>query len=99
MLVMHGAGCAVAPIAAGSLMAAVGSHGLPLYIACVFTLLGLYAIYRRRHVTALITHTAHFEPMILSAIYSMIRVFMKRTSASVWLGFLSYPISDKEWLL
>lgn len=39
MLVMHGAGCAVAPIAAGSLMTAVGGHGLPIYIACVFALL------------------------------------------------------------
>ena len=67
MLVMHGAGCAVAPIAAGSLMTAVGSHGLPIYIGCVFTLLGIYAIYRRRHVTALITHTAHFEPMVQSS--------------------------------
>ncbi|WP_447926654.1 MFS transporter [Vreelandella sp. EE27] len=67
MLVMHGAGCAVAPLAAGSLMHAVGDHGLPLYIACVFTLLGVYAIYRRRRVRALKTHTAHFEPMVQSS--------------------------------
>lgn len=67
MLVMHGAGCAVAPIAAGSLMTAVGSQGLPVYIACVFALLGMYAIYRRRRVTALVTHTAHFEPMVQSS--------------------------------
>ncbi|BBI52622.1 hypothetical protein HORIV_50430 [Vreelandella olivaria] len=67
MLVMHGAGCAVAPIAAGSLMNVVGSHGLPLYIACVFTLLGIYALYRRRRVRAVVTHTAHFEPMVQSS--------------------------------
>ncbi|QNI02161.1 MFS transporter [Halomonas sp. SH5A2] len=67
MLVMHGAGCAVAPIAAGSLMTAVGGHGLPIYIACVFILLWGYAIYRRRRVTALVTHTAHFEPMVQSS--------------------------------
>ena len=67
MLVMHGAGCAVAPIAAGSSMTAVGSQGLPVYIACVFALLGMYAIYRRRRVTALVTHTAHFEPMVQSS--------------------------------
>ncbi|MDN3562475.1 MFS transporter [Vreelandella neptunia] len=67
MLVMHGAGCAVAPIAAGSLMSAVGGHGLPLYIACVFTLLGIYALYRRRRIRAVVTHTAHFEPMVQSS--------------------------------
>ncbi|MCA1772047.1 MAG: MFS transporter [Halomonas sp.] len=67
MLVMHGAGCAVAPIAAGSLMTAFGGHGLPLYIACVFFLLWGYAIYRRRRVTALVTQTAHFEPMVQSS--------------------------------
>ncbi|KPQ24634.1 MAG: Major Facilitator Superfamily [Halomonas sp. HL-48] len=75
MLVMHGAGCAVAPIAAGSLMTAVGGHGLPIYIACVFALLGAYAIYRRRHVTALITHTAHFEPMVQSGAGALEMIF------------------------
>ncbi|MFI0472008.1 MFS transporter [Halomonas sp. HMF6819] len=64
MLVMHGAGCAVAPLAAGTLMHVVGDQGLPLYIAGVFLLLGLYATYRRRRVRALKTHTAHFEPMV-----------------------------------
>ncbi|SDN68850.1 MFS transporter [Vreelandella arcis] len=75
VLVMHGAGCAVAPIAAGSLMTAVGIHGLPIYIACVFTLLGAYAIYRRRRVTALITHTAHFEPMVQSSAEALELIF------------------------
>lgn len=67
MLVMHGAGCAAAPIAAGMVMEVVGGHGLPLYIASVLALLGAYAIYRRRHVTDLVTHTAHFEPMVQSS--------------------------------
>ncbi|RUR37871.1 MFS transporter [Vreelandella populi] len=67
MLVMHGAGCAAAPILAGSLMTLVGSHGLPLYIATVFVLLGGYALYRRRRVSDLNTHTAHFEPMVQSS--------------------------------
>ncbi|WP_249978620.1 MFS transporter [Vreelandella olivaria] len=67
LLVMHGAGCAIAPVLAGSLMSVVGGHGLPLYIATVFVLLGGYAIYRRGRVTALRTHTAHFEPMIQSS--------------------------------
>ncbi|SDL81786.1 Predicted arabinose efflux permease, MFS family [Franzmannia pantelleriensis] len=75
MLVMHGAGCAVAPIAAGSLMTVLGGHGLPIYIACVFTLLGVYAIYRRRHVTDLTTHTAHFEPMVQSSAEALEMIF------------------------
>ncbi|UYF99020.1 MFS transporter [Halomonas sp. GD1P12] len=67
MLVMHGAGCALAPLAAGTLMHVVGDQGLPLYIASVFLLLGLYALYRRQRVRALKTHTAHFEPMVQSS--------------------------------
>jgi len=65
MLVLHGAGCAVAPILAGTLMSSFGSHALPLYIAGVLSLLGTYAIYRRRRVTDLTSgSTAHFEPMV-----------------------------------
>ncbi|AVI62629.1 MFS transporter [Halomonas sp. GFAJ-1] len=75
MLVMHGAGCAVAPIAAGSLMTIVGSHGLPIYIASVFTVLGIYELYRRRHVSALVTHTAHFEPMVQSSAEAFEMIF------------------------
>jgi len=56
-------------------MTAVGGHGLPIYIACVFALLGAYAIYRRRHVTALITHTAHFEPMVQSGAGALEMIF------------------------
>jgi len=64
MLVMQGAGSAVAPIVAGSVMTLVGSQGLPLYIACILALLAAYAIYRRRHVSTLVSgDTAHFEPM------------------------------------
>ncbi|MCS2609656.1 MFS transporter [Halomonas dongshanensis] len=75
MLVMHGAGCAVAPLAAGALMHAVGGHGLPLYIASVFILLGGYALYRRRRVRALKTHTAHFEPMVQSSTEALSMMF------------------------
>lgn len=65
MLVLHGAGCALAPILAGLVMSAVGGHGLPLYIATVLAILGAYAIYRYRHVSDLVTgETAHFEPMV-----------------------------------
>ncbi|QJQ97167.1 MFS transporter [Halomonas sp. PA5] len=75
MLVMHGAGCAVAPMAAGTIMHAFGSHGLPIYIACVLSLLGMFAIYRRRHVTALVTHTAHFEPMVQTSTQALEMIF------------------------
>jgi len=68
MLVMHGAGCAVAPVLAGVLMSLVGGHGLPLYIAGVLGLLGGYAVYRRQHVTDLVSGSgAHFEPMVQSS--------------------------------
>ncbi|PRY66607.1 hypothetical protein B0H98_101601 [Vreelandella songnenensis] len=45
----------------------VGSDGLPIYTACVFTLSGVYALYRRRRLRALVTRTAHFEPMVQSS--------------------------------
>lgn len=64
MLVMQGAGSAVAPILAGTVMTLVGSQGLPLYIACILALLAAYAVYRRRHVSTLVSgDIAHFEPM------------------------------------
>lgn len=65
MLVLHGAGCAVAPLLAGGIMNLLGTHGLPLYIASVLALLGLYASYRRRHVSDLVAgEGGHFEPMV-----------------------------------
>ncbi|WFF41148.1 MFS transporter [Salinicola endophyticus] len=64
MLVVQGAGSALAPILAGAVMSLFGNQGLPLYIAGVLALLGLYALYRRRHVSTLISgDSAHFEPM------------------------------------
>jgi MFS family permease len=65
MLVLHGAGCAVAPLLAGGIMTLAGPYGLPLYIAAVLALLGAYVAFRRRHVSDLVTgETAHFEPMV-----------------------------------
>lgn len=65
MLVLHGAGCALAPLLAGVIMNLVGGHGLPLYIASVLALLGGYASYRRRHVSDLVSgEGGHFEPMV-----------------------------------
>ena len=65
MLVLHGAGCAVAPVLAGAIMTLAGPYGLPLYIAAVLALLGGYVLYRRRHVSDLVTgEAAHFEPMV-----------------------------------
>lgn len=68
MLVLHGAGCAVAPLLAGGIMTAAGPYGLPLYIAAVLALLGGYVVLRRRRVSDLVTgETAHFEPMVQSS--------------------------------
>ncbi|MFW5824580.1 MAG: MFS transporter [Marinobacter sp.] len=65
MLVLHGAGCALAPVLAGALMSLAGPQGLPLYIACVLALLAGYVVLRRRHVSDLVTgESAHFEPMV-----------------------------------
>ncbi|TVP53522.1 MAG: MFS transporter [Halomonadaceae bacterium] len=65
MLVLHGAGCALAPLVAGVVMEVIGGHGLPLYIAAVLAGLGVYALYRRRHVSDLVYgEPAHFEPMV-----------------------------------
>lgn len=65
MLVLHGAGCAVAPLLAGALMNLLGPSGLPVYIALVLAILGGYALYRRHRVTDLVTGEAgHFEPMV-----------------------------------
>lgn len=76
MLVLHGAGCAFAPVLAGSLMTLIGSHGLPLYIALVLGLLAGFAIYRRKRVTDLVAgNSAHFEPMVQTSAQALNMVF------------------------
>ncbi|MEX0737792.1 MAG: MFS transporter [Pseudohongiella sp.] len=79
MLVLHGAGCAVAPIAAGAIMNLVGGHGLPLYIAAVLGILGAYAMLRRRRVTDLVSgETGHFEPMVQTSTLVLSMMFDER---------------------
>ncbi|WP_340163055.1 MFS transporter [Vreelandella populi] len=75
MLVLHGAGSAVAPLAVGVVMNVFGAQGLPLYIACVLALLAAYALYRRRRVSGIITHTAHFEPMVQTSNQALAMAF------------------------
>ncbi len=76
MLVMQGAGSAVAPIAAGFIMHLFGAQALPLYIACVLALLGGFAIYRRHRVSTLVTgETAHFEPLVQTSAQGMEMIF------------------------
>lgn len=65
MLVLHGAGAAIAPIFVGVLMNWVGIQGMPVYMAVILSLLAAYAIYQVRHVSVLTTgEPAHFEPMV-----------------------------------
>jgi MFS family permease len=65
MLVLHGLGCAFAPVIAGSLMTFIGAQGLPLYIGTVLLILAGYTAYRRRRVVDLVSgNNAHFEPMV-----------------------------------
>ncbi|KKO10837.1 MFS transporter [Pseudohongiella sp.] len=79
MLVMHGAGCALAPILAGAIMNLVGGHGLPLYIATVLGILGIYAIFRRRRVSVLVAgETGHFEPMVQTSTLVLSMMFDDR---------------------
>lgn len=76
MLVLHGAGCAFAPIIAGWLMTIIGTNGLPIYIGLVLIGLAAYAIYRRRHVTDLVTgYNAHFEPMVQTSAQALNMMF------------------------
>lgn len=76
MLVLHGAGCAAAPILAGVVMNMVGGHGLPLYIAAVLTGLGAYTLYRRRHVSDLVSGpVGHFEPMVQTSSQALEMIF------------------------
>ncbi|WP_449287101.1 MFS transporter [Marinobacter sp. PE14] len=68
MLVLHGAGAALAPLLVGAIMNLVGIQAMPLYMAVVLGLLAAYAIYQVRHVSLLTTgEHAHFEPMAQSS--------------------------------
>lgn len=68
MLVLHGAGAALAPLLVGAIMNLVGIQGMPFYMAVVLGLLAAYAIYQVRHVSLLTTgEHAHFEPMAQSS--------------------------------
>ncbi|GGJ83969.1 MFS transporter [Pseudomonas matsuisoli] len=65
LLMLNGAGSAVGPLLAGVLMDAVGPTALPLYFALMLGLLLAYALYRRRHVTDLVSgNPGHFVPMV-----------------------------------
>ncbi|WP_292773073.1 MFS transporter [Methylophaga sp. UBA5100] len=76
MLVLHGAGCAFAPIIAGWLMTVVGAHGLPVYIGIVLLMLAGYTTYRRRHVIDLVSgKSAHFEPMVQTSAQALNMMF------------------------
>lgn len=76
MLMLHGAGCAVAPVLAGYLMGLLGIQALPLYMALVLAGLGAYTFYRRRHVTDLTSgEAAHFEPMVQTGAEALDMVF------------------------
>ncbi|WP_439531409.1 MFS transporter [Marinobacter adhaerens] len=68
MLVLHGAGAALAPLLVGLIMNLVGPQGMPVYMAVVLGLLATYAIYQVRHVSVLTAGgQAHFEPMAQSS--------------------------------
>ena len=68
MLVLHGAGAALAPLLVGLIMNLVGPQGMPVYMAVVLGLLATYAIYQVRHVSVLTAgEQAHFEPMAQSS--------------------------------
>ncbi|MHB0777643.1 MFS transporter [Halomonas sp. WWR20] len=76
MLVLQGAGSAIAPIVAGFVMHLFGAQALPLYIACVLASLGTFAIYHRHRVSPLITgETAHFEPLVQTSAQGLEMVF------------------------
>ncbi len=65
MLVLHGAGAALAPLLAGVVMNIVGLQGMPLYIALVQAGLGAFAVSQIRRVSILPAgEHAHFEPMM-----------------------------------
>tara|TARA_R110001592_G_scaffold181747_1_gene424587 strand:- start:1070 stop:2287 length:1218 start_codon:yes stop_codon:yes gene_type:complete len=68
MLVLHGAGAALAPMFVGMIMNVVGIQGMPIYMAVILGLLACYAMYQVRHVSVLTAgEHAHFEPMMQSS--------------------------------
>lgn len=76
MLVLHGAGCAFAPVISGWLMTVIGPHGLPIYIGVVLLMLAGYTTYRRRHVIDLVSgKSAHFEPMVQTSAQALNMMF------------------------
>ncbi|HEC73444.1 MAG TPA: MFS transporter [Methylophaga aminisulfidivorans] len=76
MLVLHGAGCAFAPVLSGGLMSLIGSYGLPIYIGSVLAILGCYTIYRRHKVVDLVSgENAHFEPMVQTSAQALSMIF------------------------
>jgi MFS family permease len=65
MLVLHGAGAALAPIIVGVLMNWVGIQGMPVYMAVILSMLTFFAVYQVRHVSVLTSgEHVHFEPMV-----------------------------------
>ena len=65
MLVLHGAGAALAPLFVGIMMNVVGIQGMPAYMAVILSVLALYAVYQVRHVSVLTSgEQVHFEPMV-----------------------------------
>ncbi|GAB1257931.1 MFS transporter [Aurantivibrio plasticivorans] len=65
MLVLHGAGAAIAPLIAGVFMNIFGAHGLSIYIALVLFVLTAYTILQIKRVSVLTAgEHAHFEPMV-----------------------------------
>lgn len=76
MLVLHGAGSAVAPLLVGVIMGIFGVQALPLYIACVLTLLAIYTTYRRIRVSTKITgEHARFEPLVQTSTEALTLLF------------------------
>lgn len=95
MLVLHGAGSAIAPILAGLMMHAFGAYGLPFYIALVLFLLGGYAVTQIRRVSVLPAgETAHFEPMVQSS-PEVLEMITKEETAETEETVDTTPIADE----
>ena len=65
LLMLNGGGAAFGPLIAGVMMDLMGPRALPLYFALMFGLLLAYALYRRAHVSDLVSgEPGHFVPML-----------------------------------